>query len=611
MLAVLSAVAALLTVPLTAAPAYAVNLDGSSPFATYNMHGSNNGARWTSEVSPLVANYPVVMLQEAGSGPPQPRDDHRSNYRELRLTPSRSPQPSSYTLSTWAGGPNGTNRFVYFLQTDPRRIGETNEDTWDGGQMNLATVTDTPAREVRVLENNYYDPNPNAPNNRYRARPLLGLRFGNTWYWNTHARGEDVTGNEDRPGLLDQVRNFMARSDQRGRNWVLAGDYNVNILNRNDTEARQSLHLSAGERLLRTGQPTFINGDHPSELDYAVTSAGLPAGFTANRADGAGSDHVAVHFVRTPPPVAPTGPSHAYATVLAAPNGNQLQENQNRSIGLGPALYGSAQTWRMYTNGDALTHYLRNSGTGDCIAAPTGVRRDTSSGVVAGDCADPRAQWTISHLEDDPAWNNDSGGPQRWQNVAFPGMCLTPSDKQVTVAPCTEDAAQRWWENPVSLPKDWPTTTGNVRLESAFMGGRMLNGSFPGTAIRTAPAPPKWWWIYWLRQERLDFGWNIQRISQGDNLVRFKSEFGNNSCLGVGDEHATSQTDAMLRTCDDARGVDAAGQRWLAESYADGTVRYRNEANHLCLLAPDADRGTVRLAPCNDILAERWSVVNP
>ncbi|MFH9230063.1 hypothetical protein [Streptomyces lydicus] len=597
MLAVLSAVAALLTVPLTAAPAHAVNLDGSSPFTTYNMHGSDNGSRWTSEINRLVANNPVVMLQEAGSGPPQPADDHRTSYRQLRLSPNRSPQPSSYTLSTWPGGPSGTNRYVYFLQTDPRRIGETNEDTWEGGQMNLATVTDTQATEVRVLENNYYDPDPNAPNNRYRARPLLGLRFGNTWYWNMHARGEDVTGDDNRPGLLDQVRNFMARDDQRGRNWVLAGDYNVNILNRNDNEARQSLHLRAGESLLRTGQPTYINGDHPSELDYAVTS-GLPGSFNANRDNGAGSDHVPVLFARTPPPVAATGPSHVYATRLAAPNGYQLQENPDRSIGIGTPSNDSSQTWRMYTNGGALTHYLRNPATGDCIAAPTRARRNTSSQAVVGDCADPRAQWTISHLEDDPAWNNDNGGPQRWQNVAFPGMCLTPSDKQVTVAPCTEDPAQRWWENPASLPKDWPTTTGNVRLESAFLGGRMLNGSFPGTAIYTRPAPPKWWWIYWLRQERLDFGWKIQRISPDDNLVRFESEFGDNYCLGVRDEHATSETDAMLRRCDDARGVDAAGQRWLAETYADGTVRYRNEATHLCLLAPDADHGSVRLAPC-------------
>ncbi|MHB6912734.1 hypothetical protein [Streptomyces sp. DB-54] len=33
--------------------------------------------------------------------------------------------------------------------------------------------------------------------------------------------------------------------------------------------------------------------------------------------------------------------------------------------------------------------------------------------------------------------------------------------------------------------------------------------------------------------------------------------------------------------------------------------------SHLCLLAPDADHGIVRLASCNDIAAERWKVVKP
>ncbi|MEV5937523.1 ricin-type beta-trefoil lectin domain protein [Streptomyces sp. NPDC051994] len=609
---VLGSMAALLTVPLTVTEANAVNRDGSSTFATYNMHGSDNGSRWTSEINRLVASYPVVMLQEAGSGPPPAVGDHRTEYRSMRIVPSRSPQPSNYTISTWAGGPNHENRYVYYLQTDPRRISNTNEDTWDGGQMNLATVTDTRADEVRVLENAYYDPDPNAPNNRYRARPLLGLQFGSTWYWNTHARGEDVTADAARPGLLDRVRGFMAGSDQRGRNWVLAGDYNVNILNRTNAEARdRSLHLRPGEALLRTGQPTFINSDEPSELDYAVTS-GLPGGFTASRSDGAGSDHVAVVFARTPPPVAPTGPSHVYATTLATPNGNMLQVGANHSMGIGAPRYDSGQIWRMYTNGDSNTHFLRNPGTGDCIAAPTGSRRDTSSRAVAGDCADPRAQWTISHMEDDPGWNSDTGGPQRWQSVAFPGMCLTPSNQQVTVERCTDDPAQRWWDNPASLPKDWPTTTGNVRLEDAARGSRLRrSGSVPGTGVATRPTPPKWWWLYWLAYERRDFGWNIQRIDTADNLVRIQSLDGDNRCLGVRDEHTKSETDALLRTCDDARGADGSGQRWLAENYADGTVRYRNEANHLCLTAPDAYQGNVKLYSCNDIRAERWSVVNP
>lgn len=374
--------------------ARAVNGDGTSPFATYNMHGSDNGSRWTSEVERLAATNQLVALQEAGAGPPLPaHDNDRTEFQQIRLTPNRSPQPSSVQRVTWAGGPNGSNRYVYFLQTDPRRVAGTNLDTWDGGQMNLAFVTDTPADQVYVLENPAYNPDPNAPNNRYRARPLLGLRFGSTWYWNTHARGEDVQG------LLGQVRDFMGTPGQRGRNWVLAGDFNVNILNRTDDEARnQSLHLRADEALLRTGQPTYIGGDTPSELDYAITR-GVPGGFTATVPRGGGSDHVPVEFARTPPPVRAPLPSHVFHSVLASPTGGLLQENPNRSITIGDARYNGNQTFQMFTT-DALTHYLQNVGTGDCVAIAPSARRDASTPIVAGKCDDPRAQWTIAHLDD-------------------------------------------------------------------------------------------------------------------------------------------------------------------------------------------------------------------
>ncbi|MEU1631077.1 endonuclease/exonuclease/phosphatase family protein [Streptomyces sp. NPDC020096] len=599
MAAFLLACAGIVTATSTA---QAVNGDGTSPFATYNMHGSDNGSRWTSEIEPLVATNQVVALQEAGAGPPLPaHDNDRSEFRQIRLTPGRAPQPSSVTRVTWAGGPNGSNRYVYFLQTDPRRVAGTNQDTWDGGQMNLAFVTDTQADEVRVLENPSYNSDPNAPNNRYRARPLLGLRFGNTWYWNTHARGEDVQG------LLGRVRDFAAVD---GRNWVLAGDFNVNILHRTDDEARnQSLHLRADESLLRTGQPTYIGGT-PSELDYAITR-GAPGGFTATIPRGGGSDHVPVEFARTLPPVRAPRPAHVFHSVLASPTGGLLQENPDRSITVGDARYNGNQTFGMFTTG-ALTHYLQNIDTGDCVSLAPDARRDVSSRIVAGKCDDPRAQWTIAHLDDPPAWNDDNGGPQRWQNVAVPGLCLTPAGTSVTAAPCTQDAAQLWWDNASSLPTGWQTTGDNVRLESSWLGGRLRRaGNVPGTDVYTQPTPPRWWWIYWLLWERKDFGWNIQRSSRDDNLVRIQSLDGNNLCLGSQDVHANTQTRAMLYGCDDPRGVAGAGQRWLAEAYPDGTIRYRNEANHLCLLAPDADHGNVSLYKCQDIPAERWNVVNP
>ncbi|MGW3916255.1 endonuclease/exonuclease/phosphatase family protein [Streptomyces sp. NPDC005070] len=494
MVAVLSAAAALLNVPLTAAPAYAVNGDGTSPFATYNMRGSDNGGRWGSEIMQLVRRNPVVALQEAGSGPPPPLPQRQDNFESIPLGRTRPHhQPDEVTLTRWQFGTSSRRerRWVYFLQTDPRRITGTSQDTWAGGRVNLATVSDARADQVEVIDNPSYDPDPNAPNNRYRARPLLGLRFGNTWYWNAHGRGEDVVRRGNRPGLLDEVRDFAARSDQRGRNWVLVGDFNLNILNRTDDEARnQSLHLRAGETLLRTGQPTYIDGNRPSELDYAITH-GLPGGFTAIRPRGAGSDHAEVHFARTPPPLQTTVPSHTYPIALATVTGNQMQLNPDGSFGVGPARFGSNQTLQENTTG-AGTHTLQGGARG-CVSLASSVRRDTSdSRIVAGPCDDPRAQWTITDPRPDPAWNEDNGGPQMWRNVAVPTHCLTPSNRQVTATTCSDDdASQRWWDNAVKLRKDWPTTAANVRLESAFLGGRLRrSGSVPGTGVYTQPTPP-------------------------------------------------------------------------------------------------------------------------
>ncbi|MFK8843667.1 endonuclease/exonuclease/phosphatase family protein [Streptomyces sp. Ac-502] len=422
MVAVLTGLATLVpNVSLAATAAPAVDNDGSSPFATYNMQGSNNGERWNTEVRQLAADNAVVALQEVGSGPPLPESPDRSSFRQIRLSPSRPrPLPSSVTQVTWPGGPNRSDRYVYFLQTDPQRVRETGTDRWQGGRVNLATVTDSPADEIRVLENPHYDPDPNPSNTRYRARPLLGLRFGNTWYWNTHARGHDVQP------LLTQVRNVAAGD---GRNWALVGDFNLNILGLNDAHARNtSLHLRDEETLARTNQATFINGNNPSELDYAVTH-GL-AGFHATVPQGRGSDHAPVYFGRTAPPSRLPSPSHTYGTVLSTPTGRLLQDNPDDSFTVGDAGYGDNQTFQMYTTG-MLDHFIQNTGTKDCIAIAPKVRRDVSARTVAGDCGDPRAQWSVSELKSEEGdLNQDYGRLQRWRNVASPDSAWPGKVKQ-------------------------------------------------------------------------------------------------------------------------------------------------------------------------------------
>jgi hypothetical protein len=648
LLAVLTGLAAVVTtVTLTAPAAQAVNGDGTSPFATYNMHGSDNGMLWRSEIQRLAANHAVVALQEAGNGPPMPAVINQNNRREIRLPNRPHGFPTVATEVVWpiTVGANHVDRYVYYLQTDPRRIARTTQDTWAGGQMNLAMVTDTRADEVQVLENPTYNPDPNAPGNRYRARPLLGLRFGNTWYWDTHARGDDVQS------LLNQLRRFAATD---GRNWVLVGDFNVNILNRTDAEAaRDSLHLSDDETLLRTGQPTYIAGVRPSELDYAITH-GLPR-FTATIPRGGGSDHVPVEFGRVPPLPQPDQLG-SYANVLAAPNGGLLREDTNGSITIGPARYDNTQTFQMYTT-DALTHYLRNVTTGDCIvvAPPSGSGvqprmaggggsgvssggggsgvpsgsdgggsgvssgsdgggsgvssgQQTPSPIVAGACGTPASQWTLSHLEDDPPPTEDGGGPQRWRSVAYPGLCLTPSGTAVIAAPCTSSASQRWWDKPTAIPSNvWKTTSSDIRLQSWYRGRIFSDRRIPlYTFVENDFTSPG-----------TRFGWNIQQVIPGDNLVRLQSVANPSQCLGVSDEHSTGLVDTVMRDCDDPRGVAGAGQRWLAENYTgtypgspySGTIRFRNEATYLCLDV-SAQVSPVRLSPCQDLPDQLWTVTN-
>ncbi|MDR2983573.1 MAG: hypothetical protein LBV34_01915, partial [Nocardiopsaceae bacterium] len=464
------------------------------------------------------------------------------------------------------------------------------------------------ADEIRVLDDPSYDRN--SPDH-YRDRPVLGLRFGRTWYWNTHARNRS-----DAVRLLQTVRNF-ARTD--GNNWVLLGDFNADIRGMSNAAASSMLGLGPGESLIRTGRPTYFNNNRPSELDYAVarglptTPSGEPL-FFATLPQAFGSDHGPVSFSRTPLPPQPSWPARASGTTLATPSGTVVQLVPDHSVVLSEPAFGADQTYQEMAT-PAATISLRNSATGECIATATGAQRDTSVKVVAGDCATLQAQWRIHAPVPDPADDHDNSGAQIWENVAFPGHCLAAVGRTVTAAPCSQDASQRWWDNPVHIDSAWPEAASNVRLQSDWFDGRLRRaGSVPGTTTYTAQKPSWWWWIYWVTgQEKTDFGWTVERISPGDNIFRVVSLDGEGRCLGTQDEHAKPDAliPAVLRSCDDARGVDAAGQRWLAETYADGTIRLRNEANHHCLLGPDGESGWVRAASCDDTPAERWSIVDP
>ncbi|MEU5049053.1 endonuclease/exonuclease/phosphatase family protein [Streptomyces sp. NPDC021096] len=571
---------------------------GNLPFATYNMQGSDNGLRWTGEVGPLTMRHQVVVLQEAGNGPPPAAHQRHGVGESIRIPgPFPAGLPNHVNHTVWRYRHH--TRHVYFLQTDPQRDSTTGRDRWRGGRVNLAVATHTRADEVRVIENPLY--NRNEPRNEYRYRRALGVRFGNTVYYNVHARGADVAP------LLRRIR----AATRAGENWVMVGDFNLDIRNRTDRQAReQTLRLRPDEQLARPHRSTHQRG---GELDYAITH-GTPQ-FNADIPAGRGSDHYPVQFEPAPSPVpaAPDGPAHNFSSALEnAQTGLVLDVAGNRGrVTTRLQAYNARQRFRVDT---VRGHWYRFA-QGNSPRVASGALADRAapaadetcpgvnpfmpvSPVLMLSCESPEAQW---HPEDPGA----PGGPLRWHNSRYPNLCLTGTGNETSVVayPCGDLTAQQWWDNSRAVPeRAWEDEDGRRQL-------RAYNGLYLdifGEAGRDA-AP--------LTTRRRNIGastqrWDIQYAGSGDNLVRLKGYRGGGRCVDILDSVQPRPGErSVLHDCS-GRGskTDGTGHRWQAEAYADGSLRFRNEAAHLCLVAPPRETGYVTIDACSDDARQRWTM---
>ncbi|MGI5340305.1 ricin-type beta-trefoil lectin domain protein [Streptomyces sp. CA-181903] len=572
------------------------------PFATYNMQGSDNGLRWTGEVGPLSMRHQVVALQEVGAGPPAEPSQARGTGVSIPIThPFPAGLPGVVNHTQWEYRHH--RRHVYFLQTDPQRHSGTGQDRWTGGRVNLAMVTQARADEVRVIENPLY--NRNEPRNEYRYRRALGVRFGNTVYYNVHARGADVGP------LLRRIR----AATRSGENWVMVGDFNLDIRNRTDRQARErSLHLRADERLVRSRRSTHQRG---GELDYAITR-GMPR-FNAGVPAGRGSDHYPVQFepAPTPVPAAPDGQVHAFPIGLEnAATGAALDvtDRPGSRVTTRRQAYNANQRFRMRTTQG---HWYRMVRGGSPRVAPgalagkpgtparnaahdelcPGVNPLIPLSVLAWSCDAPEAQWT----PDDPG---ASGGPLRWRNSRRPELCLTAGriGDPVGALPCDDSPAQQWWDNSRAVPEpEWRVGDGRTRLR-AFNGLYLdlRNGSGRGGTPLTARRKNA------VTTQR----WDTEYAEFGDNLVRLRALGGGKRCVDLVDVGRPRPGDrTVLGDCSDRRAKkDGTGHRWQAEMYGDGTLRFRNEAAHLCLAAPLRESGYVTVESCDDSPRQRWTI---
>ncbi|MGW1504919.1 endonuclease/exonuclease/phosphatase family protein [Streptomyces mirabilis] len=235
-------------VAVAAPQAAAAPDDPARPFATYNMQGSLGGARWNSEVGPLAERFPVVAVQEAGSGPPpvpQGFDDSTTiPIPGIRPHPNMPMTVNQSPLGVRGGGCTRCTSLETHVTRDAQGT-----LTWGGQRVNLAVVTQEDADDVRVVDNSAF--HSNSANDDHRSRRALGIRLGKAVRYNIHARGAS-----DFQQLLAAVR----RDVPAGLNYVILGDFNRNIRFQRTATASITAGAAASEYLPRPNQATHQGG---------------------------------------------------------------------------------------------------------------------------------------------------------------------------------------------------------------------------------------------------------------------------------------------------------------------------------------------------------------
>ena len=274
--------------------------------ATYNMQGGGGagGSKWVTDLPRLMnAGYNVIALQEAGPEPPpsanltwtSPLIGNAHNWTGWRV----------YEY-TWDPFPRNINPpwHIYWVRTDfsGNRTGPF------GGRVNLAFLTSVRVNSVLIARPTFW-----SNNGLPQGRPALGIRLGQTLFFNVHAMSSSRDGHSagnDGPGLLTNIAAIAG-----ARTWAAMGDWN---------RVPGDLRIQRGMHKYTYGGMTHTGG---RELDYMVSNERI-AGY-GGVTHGYGSDHFAVGFRR-----------------LAANAGVQLlnAHDGNRNLTVANGLSGTAVT---------------------------------------------------------------------------------------------------------------------------------------------------------------------------------------------------------------------------------------------------------------------------
>jgi len=581
---------------LTAAPAPADI--GNLPLITYNMQGASSGvdSKWATHIRNYANQAQVVALQEVGpTGPAPTRDTNNVIITGDQLLTGGAALPAvglanRVTHSQWPSGTRGVNLDVYFLQTDPQR--SNGVATFQGGRVNLAMVAHRSADAVAALPNPLY-------NGTNTARATLGLLFGNTWYFDVHARSG---GGADAPVLLQTINTFVTGRGS-GESWVAIGDFNREPSTLRNPATNLNL-LPAGARIYHTGRPTQQSGN---ELDYAVASSDA-GDLAVTRMPGASADHYAVG-INIPNPQQPSQTFTSAVTVESMQSGGVLD-----------ALSGGT------ANFTPIDSYRRNDAANQSWGVSSYSDMSLSfQGTASGRCID------ITHSDRNPGsgrqlslFNCTGQASQRWMpeylgnseyelhSVLLPNLCMNIAGGQddpntgagLILFDCVNTSNERWVFTPAYLPLTLPLPPqglsqfqpGPTTLESMNAGG-VMDVASNATANNSRV-------VSFHRNGAINQGWDLNWTAP--QTVRFQGE-GSNRCLDIhNSQRVHPGRELVVFDC-----TGQASQQWHADDQINGTERFENVAYpNLCLDVAgnpnNPDRGHLDAYPCTGQANQSW-----
>ncbi|MFI0425147.1 GDSL-type esterase/lipase family protein [Spongiactinospora sp. 9N601] len=364
-----------------------------TPITSNNMQGADEGAKWSKPTRDYVQDSDVVLLQEAGPTPPS-NSEFVENIEWDSQRPGRAGyvQHHTWRLDTERNDPNEYH--VYFLQTD------RNGGRWEGGRNNLAIVTRRPADEVEVIRN-YHTAD--------EARPVLGVRLGDTWYFTIHALSG---GGADAANMVRDIEAWM-RNVHGGQHFVIGGDFNVDP----DVLRGRENYPVGRVRRYTTGLATHQNG---GEYDYFITDNGSIARQRANRRDGSSPDHYAVG-------IGPFRSEHTSTRIDLMPTGDTVAwepvEFADPRRSTGQFTMTSMSDYRYRYIGQGGSGGLTRRGAGPAALADEEVPLTPSLDMVGtqrhGDIPDPDHEGYSDHEIDQVAERVDDTVPQLRPNVVM------------------------------------------------------------------------------------------------------------------------------------------------------------------------------------------------